>query len=201
MRGQTLGLVGLGNIARALVPKALGFGLDTVAYTPRLQPDAAPPGVRTVRSLDELLKAADYVSLHVPSKPETKGLIGEAELRAMKPTAYLINTSRGALVDEDALARAIENGWIAGAALDVLCDEPPASDHPLVRLDRVLLTPHAAFYSEVAIAELENKGSPKRGGGSVGTGATDRYQPRGARPSLFATPTHRLTSTLPTASS
>jgi D-3-phosphoglycerate dehydrogenase len=157
LRGQTLGLVGLGHIARALVPKARGFGLDVVAYTPRLTADAAPTGVRVAGSLEELLASADYVSLHAPSTPETRGLIGEAELRAMKPTAYLVNTSRGALVDEDALARAVEEGWIAGAALDVMAQEPPDPANPLLRLDGVIVTPHAAFYSETAIAELETK--------------------------------------------
>jgi D-3-phosphoglycerate dehydrogenase len=157
LRGQTLGLVGLGHIARALVPKARGFGLDVVAYTPRLTADAAPTGVRVAGSLEELLASADYVSLHAPSTPETRGLIGEAELRAMKPTAYLVNTSRGALVDEDALARGVEEGWIAGAALDVMAQEPPDPANPLLRLDGVIVTPHAAFYSETAIAELETK--------------------------------------------
>jgi len=157
LRGQTLGLVGLGSIARTLVPKARGFGLDVIAYTPRLTSDALPHGVRPATSLEELLAVSDYVSLHAPSTSETRGLIGEAELRAMKSSAYLINTSRGALLDENALARALANGWIAGAALDVLSQEPPPPDHPLIGLDRVIVTPHAAFYSEVAIAELETK--------------------------------------------
>src|SRR5262245_47650743 len=155
LRGQTLGLVGLGGIARALVPKAEGFGLEILAYTPRLRGRELPPGVHAADSLEALLMVADYVSLHAPATPETRGLIGEAELRVMKPTAYLINTSRGALVDEDALVRAVQEGRIAGAALDVLGSEPPRSDHPLLHLDRVIVTPHAAFYSEAAIADLE----------------------------------------------
>lgn len=157
LRGQTLGLVGLGGIARRLVPKALGFGLQLVAYTPRLTPDRLPDGVRAAGSLEELLAVSDYVSLHAPATPETRGLIGEAELRRMKPSAYLVNTSRGALVDEVALRRAVEEGWIAGAALDVLSAEPPPSGHPLLGLDGVLVTPHAAFYSEAAIEELSAK--------------------------------------------
>lgn len=157
LRGQTLGLIGLGSIARMLVPKARGFGLDVIAYTPRLTSDASPGGVRPAASLEQLLAISDYVSLHAPSTPETRGLIGEVELRAMKPSAYLINTSRGALVDEGALARAVAEGWIAGAALDVLSEEPPPPDHPLLGLDAVIVTPHAAFYSEAAIAELETK--------------------------------------------
>lgn len=155
LRGQILGLVGLGHIARTLVPKARGFGLEVIAYTPRLRSNSLPVGVRAAQSLEELLGTADYVSLHAPSTPETRGLIGEAELRAMKSSAYLINTSRGALVDENALARALTEGWIAGAALDVLSQEPPSTDHPLLGLDSVIVTPHAAFYSEAAISELQ----------------------------------------------
>jgi D-3-phosphoglycerate dehydrogenase len=157
LRGQTLGLVGFGSIARALVPKARGFGLEVIAYTPRLRSGNLPAGVRASRSLEELLAVSDYVSLHAPSVPDTRGLIGEVELRAMKGSAYLINTSRGALVDEGALARALNEGWIAGAALDVLSQEPPSPGHPLLGLDKVIVTPHAAFYSEAAIAELETK--------------------------------------------
>src|SRR3954467_14275226 len=126
LRGQVLGLVGFGNIARALVPKARAFGLEVLAYTPRLQPGMLD-GVETTNELSELLERSDYVSLHAPANPATRGLIGEAELRQMKPTAYLINTSRGALIDEPALRRAVEEGWIAGAGLDVLGQEPPAA--------------------------------------------------------------------------
>jgi D-3-phosphoglycerate dehydrogenase len=157
LRGQQLGLVGFGNIARALVPKAQAFGLEVVAYTPRLERGSDPSGVRTTDDLAELLASSDYVSLHAPATEQTRGLIGEAELRAMKRTAYLINTSRGALVDEDALRRALDAGWIAGAALDVLVHEPPSADEALVRLDSVIATPHAGFYSETAIAELASK--------------------------------------------
>jgi D-3-phosphoglycerate dehydrogenase len=153
---QTLGLVGFGNIARTLVPKARGFGLRVLAYTPRLSPGDAP-GVEVARDLEHLLAESDYVSIHAPASPETAGLIGERELRAMKPTAFLVNTSRGALVDEAALVRALEEGWIAGAALDVLSREPPPPDHPLLALDNAIVTPHAAFYSGTAIAELQTK--------------------------------------------
>jgi D-3-phosphoglycerate dehydrogenase len=156
LRGQRLGLIGFGGIARTLVPKAQGLGLRVLAYTPRL-PDGAIDGVETTGDLDRLLAESDYVSVHAPSTPETRGLIGEAQLRRMKPTAYLINTSRGALVDEDALERALREGWIAGAALDVLSQEPPPPHHPLLGLDNVIVTPHAAFYSDAAIAELQAK--------------------------------------------
>lgn len=157
IRGQVLGLVGFGNIARALVPKAQGFGLRILAYTPRVPPGSLGDGIDTTNELGRLLAEADYVSVHAPSTPETRGLIGEAELRAMKETAYLINTSRGALVDEQALERALREGWIAGAALDVLGHEPPEAEHPLLALDNAIVTPHAAFYSETAIEELQTK--------------------------------------------
>jgi D-3-phosphoglycerate dehydrogenase len=158
LRGQRLGIVGYGNTARTLIPKAQGFGLDVVVSTPRLTAgrDAATD-VETTGDLEHLLATSDYVSLHAPATAETRELIGEAELRAMKPSAYLINTSRGALVDEDALLRALRENWIAGAALDVLAEEPARPDHPLLALDNAIITPHAAFYSETAIAELETK--------------------------------------------
>jgi len=156
LREQTLGLVGFGNIARAVVPKARGLGLRVLAYTPRLG-DGPLDGIEATSDLERLLRESDYVSIHAPATPETRGLIGEPELRLMKPTAYLINTSRGALVDEDALARALSEGRLAGAALDVLAEEPPSPDHPLLALDNVVVTPHAAFYSETAIAELQTK--------------------------------------------
>ena len=152
---QTIGLIGYGNTARALVPKARGFGLRVVAYTPRATP--ATGEVELTNDLDCVLAESDYVSLHAPATRETVGLIGARELRLMKRTAFLINTSRGALVDEDALARALEERWIAGAALDVLRQEPPSADHPLLTLDNVIVTPHAAFYSKTAIAELQTK--------------------------------------------
>jgi D-3-phosphoglycerate dehydrogenase / 2-oxoglutarate reductase len=156
LRGQTLGLVGFGNIARRLAPKARAFGLRVVAYTPRSTPGTDGDVERT-DDLGRLLAESDYVSLHAPATAETRGLIGESALRAMKPTAYLVNTSRGALVDEEALVRALEEGWIAGAALDVLTVEPGDAGNPLMSLPNVIVTPHVAFYSEQAIEELQLK--------------------------------------------
>jgi D-3-phosphoglycerate dehydrogenase len=156
LREQTLGLVGFGNIARTLVPKARGFGLRVLAYTPRVEP-GSEDGVELTNDLGRLLAESDYVSIHAPATPETRQMIGEAELRQMKPTAYLVNTSRGALVDEDALRRALKEGWIAGAALDVLTQEPAPPDHPLLGLENAIVTPHAAFYSDTAIEELQAK--------------------------------------------
>ena len=157
LRGQTLGIVGFGATARALVPKAAGFGLHMLAHTPRLDAVGLPAGVAKAASLDELLAASDFVTLHAPATSETRGLIGERELRLMKPTAYIVNTSRGSLIDEEALAEAVGNGWIAGAALDVLAAEPPSNDNPLLGLEGVLVTPHTAFYSDEAVADLETR--------------------------------------------
>jgi D-3-phosphoglycerate dehydrogenase / 2-oxoglutarate reductase len=157
LRGQTLGLIGYGDLARALVPKALAFGMKILAYTPRLAPDALEPFGRATNDLGLLLREADYLSIHVPLTSETCGLIDEQALRQMKPTALLINTSRGAIIDEAALVRALQEDWIAGAALDVLASEPPPPNHPLLAMPNVMITPHVAFYSTGAIEELARR--------------------------------------------
>jgi phosphoglycerate dehydrogenase-like enzyme len=126
--------------------RALGFNMTLLAYDPRPQPEAEGLGVSFV-SLDELLARSDFVSLHAALTPTSRGLIGEAQLRRMKSTAYLINSARGALVDEPALVRALQEGWIAGAALDTFAAEPLATDHPLRRVANVLLTPHQASFT------------------------------------------------------
>ena len=146
LRGQTLALIGFGQIGQAVGERAAAFGLDVVAWTRN-----------SSESLHDVLAAADYVSLHVPLTEETRGIIGAAEFAAMKPTAYLVNTSRGAVVDEQALVAALAHGTIAGAALDVLTHEPAAPDNPLLRLDNALVTPHAAFSSEASTAEVARK--------------------------------------------
>jgi phosphoglycerate dehydrogenase-like enzyme len=133
-----------------------------LVYTPRLAAAGTVPGevgaqVEVAASLDELLAAADYVSLHVPATAQSAGLIGEHELGQMKPTAYLINTSRGALIDEDALTRALAGRSIAGAALDVLSREPPPDNLPLLGAPNLILTPHAAFYSDASIHEVQTR--------------------------------------------
>jgi D-3-phosphoglycerate dehydrogenase / 2-oxoglutarate reductase len=159
LRDQTLGLVGFGRIAQALVPRARGFGLRVLAYSRRIADRAAEltSEVEIAPSLEELLGAADYVSLHVPATPETTGLIGQRELAQMKSSAYLINTSRGALIDEQALARALGNRDIAGAALDVLSKEPPPAGLPLLEGPNLIVTPHAAFYSDASIHEVQTR--------------------------------------------
>ena len=157
VRGQTLGLIGFGNIARALVPKALGFGLRVIAYTPRLRQSDAPAGVEVTNDLAALLSASDYVSIHCPLTEETAHIIDEAALAQMKSSALLINTSRGGVIDEEALIRTLQDGRIGGAALDVTDPEPPSADNPLLALENVIVTPHAAFYSVAATAERARK--------------------------------------------
>ncbi|MGW6032478.1 C-terminal binding protein [Gordonia terrae] len=154
LRGRVIGLVGLGAIGRALVPRAQAVGLDVLAWH---RSSALPPGVRAAGSLDDLLSTADIVSLHVPSTPETVGLIGAAELARMKSTAWLINTARGTLVDTDAVLAALQSGQIAGAGLDVTDPEPLPPDHPLRRRGDVVLTPHVAFSSVESLADLARK--------------------------------------------
>jgi D-3-phosphoglycerate dehydrogenase len=188
LRGQRLGLIGFGNIARTLVPKAKGLGLDVLAYTPRLTAgrDEAT-GVELTSDLAYLLATSDYISLHAPATAETRNLIGEAELRTMKPTAYLINTSRGALVDEAALERALNENWIAGAALDVLAEEPARPGHPLLGLDNAIVTPHAGFYSEPAIEELCTKAAR-----NVASVLRGEVPPTLINPSVLDAPGYRL---------
>jgi D-3-phosphoglycerate dehydrogenase len=152
-----LGLVGFGNIPRALAPKAQAFGLRVVVHDPYVTADVfATAGVEGV-SFERLLEISDFVSVHAPSTPATRGLIGTEAFARMKPTALLINTARGPLVDEPALVAALDAGRIAGAALDVLATEPPAKDSPLRGRDNVILTPHTAFYSVEALNELLTK--------------------------------------------
>jgi len=157
LRGQTLGIIGFGRIGRALAPKAVGFGLKLLVYSPRTPPEEVAPYGALTGDLAHLLHESDYVSLHVPLTDATRGLINAATLRQMKPGAYLINTSRGAVIDEAALLAAVQQKVIAGAALDVLTQEPPVAGHPLLGQPNILLTPHAAFYSEAAIEELQHK--------------------------------------------
>lgn len=156
LRECTLGLVGLGRIGRRVAQKAAPFGMRLLAYDPYVEKDdAADLGV-TLMPLDVLLAESDFVSIHSPLTPETFHVIGERELRMMKPTAFLINTSRGGIIDTAALVTALGEQWIAGAALDAHEDaEPVPAEHPIVRLENAILTPHIAWYSEQAMAELQ----------------------------------------------
>jgi D-3-phosphoglycerate dehydrogenase len=157
LRGQTLGLLGFGKIAKAMASKVQPLGMKVLVYDPYLETELVSRyGVEAV-SLDKLLAEADAISIHVPLSPETRNLIGERELALMKSAAFLINTSRGGIVDEQALAAALKEGQLGGAALDVLSVEPPPADHPLRQAPNIILTPHLAFYSRESVIELQTK--------------------------------------------
>lgn len=144
VHGKTLALIGCGRIGQAVAKRASGFDMRVIAY------DITPPkGVEGIEfvSLEEALSQGDFVSLHAALTPQNRGLIGEAQLRRMKPNAYLINTARGPLIDEFALTRALKEGWIAGAALDVFSTEPLPMDNPLRSAPNILLTPHLASFA------------------------------------------------------
>ena len=158
LRGSVLGLVGFGRIPQLVAPKAKAFGVRVVAFDPYVQPEIfTRAGVERV-DFSQLLKGSDYVSIHSPLLPETKDLFNDEAFRQMKPTAYLINTARGPIVDEAALARALDAGQLAGAALDVMPQEPPVGS-PLIGRDNVIITPHTSFYSEESLLELQRKAS------------------------------------------
>ncbi len=157
LRGRRLGLIGFGAIARALVPKARGFGMEILAYTPRLTGNDLPDGVTATNDLDDLLSTSDFVSIHAPSTPATHHLINAAALSQMQSHAWLINTSRGALIDENALVEALTDNRIAGAALDVLTQEPADPTSPLLALPNVIVTPHVAFSSQDSVEELQRR--------------------------------------------
>lgn len=152
--GQTLGLVGLGHIGRALVPKARAFGLNLIAHT-KSGSDRGT-GCRMV-SLDELLSASDFISLNLPVTDESRGLLGAAQFARMKPHAWVINTSRGPLIDHDALWTALQSNKLGGAGLDVFDPEPPDLSLPLYQDERVIVTPHAAFLSEESLRDLRTR--------------------------------------------
>ena len=155
--GQTVGLVGLGRIARAVARKMQGFRMRIIAADPYVSTEeAAKIGVELV-DLDTLLSTADFISIHAPLMDSTQKMIGAEALAKMKPTAYLVNTSRGGLIDQAALVEALKEGRIGGAGLDVYEVEPLEPDSPLKALDNVVLTDHAGWYSEDSIIELQTR--------------------------------------------
>lgn len=154
LHGKVLGIIGCGRIGSAVAGRAVGFGMRILYHNrKRLPPDLEKRHGLEYASLRKLLRYSDYVSLHTPLTKETHHMIGEAELRIMKPTAFLINTARGSIVNEKALVKALRNRWISGAALDVYEKEPIGPDHPLCHFENVVLTPHIAS----ATRETRNK--------------------------------------------
>ena len=145
LNGKTIGLIGCGNIGSRVAKRCLAFEMNVLAYDPYKPASEFPDGVEVVRDLDRIFKECDYVSLHCPLTPATRHLINADTLVLMKPTAFLINTSRGALIDEPALIKALQEHKIAGAGLDVQETEPPVEDNPLYTLDNVILTPHMGW--------------------------------------------------------
>lgn len=153
---STVGVVAFGNIAQSFARKMQAFGPRLAVHDPYVSPDLIRQKGATPVSLEELLTTSDFISLHAPLTQSTRGMIGERELKMMKKNCFLINTSRGGLVDEGALYKALSEGWIAGAGLDTTDPEPPEWSNPLLKLDNVIITPHAAFYSETSLEELHS---------------------------------------------
>ena len=150
LRGQTLGLLGYGRVGQAVAQRARGFGLETLAFDP-----ATPE--QSTTDLATLLRQANILSVHVPLTDETRGMISTAEFELLPAGAIVLNASRGGILDEDALAAALDSGHLAGAGLDVLATEPPRAGHPLEGTPGLVLTPHAAWYSEESILELRRR--------------------------------------------
>jgi D-3-phosphoglycerate dehydrogenase len=181
LHGETVGIVGLGNIGSAFARRVAAFETKVIAHDPYVD-DArfAALGVERV-SLEALAERADYVSVHTLLNEGTRHLIGEAFFRRMKPTAILINTSRGPVVDEAALAKALVEKRLAGAALDVWEQEPIAADNPLLRMDNVIATPHAAYFSTAAVAQV-----PRRCGEELARALTGRRPLNVVNPEVYA---------------
>lgn len=148
LSGRVLGLIGFGRIAQGVVRKLRGFEVKVLAHDPLVSAEVFAKHGAQSATLDDVLSRSDVISLHCPLTPQTRHLIDERALRMMKKSAVLINTARGPVVDERALARALTERWIAGAGLDVLDPEPPDPANPLLKLDTVVITPHIAAYSD-----------------------------------------------------
>jgi D-3-phosphoglycerate dehydrogenase len=157
IQGTVLGLIGFGHIPRLVAPKAQAFGMKVIAYDPYAKPEVfRNAGVEGVE-LDTLLSTSDYISVHAPHTPQTRGMVNAAAFAKMKKGVYIVNTARGPLIDEPALVAALDAGQVGGAALDVVTVEPLAKDSPLLGRDNVIITPHTAFYSIEALDELQSK--------------------------------------------
>lgn len=157
LNGKTLGLIGFGNIARRVALKARAFGMRVLVYARRPDADLARTFGVAYAGIDDVFASSDVVSLHLPLTPETVCVASRERLARMKPNAVLVNVSRGGLVDEAALAELLAAGRIFGAGLDVLTQEPPAPDNPILKLDNVVLTPHCAWYAEEGRDDVERR--------------------------------------------
>ena len=171
LNGKTLGIIGCGNIGSRLAKRALAMEMNVLAYDPYKPAKDFPEGVEVVRDINRIFCESDYVSLHTPNTPITRNMINKKTLAMMKPTAFLINTARGALVNETDLYDACKNGVIAGAGLDAVAHEPIAPNHPLLQLENVLITPHvggntveaamrASYMAAIGIEEMYEGKTP-----------------------------------------
>ncbi len=160
IEGKTLALIGCGNIARLVAKKAVyGFGMRVIGYDPFVKKKQLECGIEMIEDRDQVFAEADFVSIHLPSLPDTIHSIGKREFQLMKPTAYLINTARGNLICEEELIEALKTGEIAGAGLDVYEEEPPAADNPLLFMDQVNVTPHCGGLTVEASERLSYTGA------------------------------------------
>ena len=157
LRGKTIGIVGFGRIGQAVAAKARAFGLHILATDPIVSAESVEALGGKMVDLPTLLAESDFVSLHTPLSDATRNLVGPKELAMMKQDAFLINAARGPLIDEIALYEALKTGTIAGAGLDVMVDNSPSQDHPLLSLDNIIITPHVAFFSQESTLELEQR--------------------------------------------
>ena len=157
IEGTVLGLVGFGHIPRLVAPKAQSFGIKVMAYDPYVKPEAFKAANVEGVDLDTLLKNADYISVHAPLLPATRGMLNATAFAKMKKGVYIVNTARGPLIDEPALLAALDAGQVGGAGLDVVAAEPLAKDSPLLGRDNVIISPHTGFYSIEALEELQTK--------------------------------------------
>ncbi len=157
IEGTVLGLIGFGHIPRLVAPKAQAFGIKVIAYDPFAKPEVFKAAAVESVDLDTLLKTSDYVSVHAPLLPATRGMLNTDAFSKMKKGAYVVNTARGPLIDEPALVAALDSGQVGGAGLDVVAAEPLAKDLPLLGRDNVIISPHTAFYSIEALDELQTK--------------------------------------------
>ncbi len=157
IEGTVLGLVGFGNIPRLVAPKAQAFGIKVIAFDPYAKPEVFKAANVTGVDFDTLLKTSDYISVHAPLLPATRGMMNADAFGKMKKSAYLVNTARGPLIDEPALIAALDSGQLGGAGLDVVTTEPLAKDSKLLGRDNVIISPHTGFYSIEALNELQTK--------------------------------------------
>ena len=157
LRGKTIGIVGFGRIGQAVADKASAFGLNILASDPVVDEATVRAHGGVLTGLEELLKNSDFVTLHAPLIPATEKMISDKELGLMKPDSFLINAARGPLIDEDALYTALQTGAIGGAGLDVMVENVPDKNHPLLSLNNIIITPHTAFFSQESTLELERR--------------------------------------------